>query len=148
MSMTEDEKVDGPKVAAAILNRMNPADKERLMSAIKGKAPLVAKKIEQNVLAFQDIATLAPQGIQLLIKEISHEDLVHSLKAAEVEVKEALLSNMSQRKRASVEEDLASVSANPNSHEAQEAQRNIIRKLDELRTKGLIRSFGKQDVWV
>lgn len=144
----EDEKVDGPKVAAAILNRMSPADKTRLMSAIKGKAPNIAKKIEENVLAFEDIATLAPQGIQLLIKEIDHKDLVLSLKDAKEEVKQAILSNMTQRKRTSVEEDLASIASTTSASEAQEAQKNIIRRLDELRTKGLIRSFGKHDVWV
>jgi len=147
MAKSKDEQVNGPKVAADILNKMKPSDRERLVHSMKQAAPEVTKQVEANLISFEDIAELSANGIQLLIKEVDHRDLVISLKAASQKVSLALYNNMSARKRQSVTEDLDSL-PQMEPAEIDEAQHRILKMLDILRTQGKIRSESKSDVWV
>jgi flagellar motor switch protein FliG len=142
-----DEKVDGPGIAAQILNRMNTRNKDRIVERIKTAEPALAAKIQEKLYTFEEIATLTPQGVQLLIKEIDHRDLVLSLKAASTAVKGTLLQNMSERKQQVVQDDLAALPPTRLS-EVEEAQRRIMNRLDNLRMAGMIKTQSKQDVWV
>lgn len=145
--MDQDEPVDGPRVAAEILKRMPSKDQARLVKAIEDSHPEIAKQIQENLFTFNDIAELTTQGLQVLIREIDHRDLVISLKRASEKVKQALFSNMSERKRKMVEDDFAAL---PPTHieDVEQAQRRIIAKADELRTNGIIRSGSTKDVWI
>lgn len=142
-----DEVVDGPAIAAQILNRMKTPNKDRLVASIRSAEPALAAKIEEKLFNFDEIAEVAPQGIQLLIKSVDYQDLLYSLKTASPGVKSALLSNMSDRKRSMVEEDFEAVPP-LRLVEVEEAQRRIMLKLDELRKAGLVKTTGKKDVWV
>ncbi len=147
MFENEDEKVDGPRIAAQILKSMAVSKKERLVQAIEQKAPRLAEKIAENLFRFDDIADLTPQGVQVLIKEIEHDDLVLSFKLASTGVKNIFLKNMSERKRALTESDIDALPPVKKS-EVEEAQKRILAKLDILRTQGLIRTQSPNEVWV
>ncbi|MCO6432664.1 MAG: hypothetical protein J5J00_17565 [Deltaproteobacteria bacterium] len=143
--MTEDEKVDGPKIAAQILSRMPSSHREKLMKAIALSDPNAAKKIATNIVTFDDIAELTSQSIQVLIKEVDHYDLVVSLKLAKENVKAALFANMSARKKQVVEEDFTTLPPKKIS-EVEEAQKRITSKMDQLKTAGLIRSSADEEM--
>ena len=143
--MSEDEKVDGPRIAAEILRRLNPAHREKLMKAIAASDPVISKKISVNIITFDEIAELTDQSVQILIKEVDHYDLVVSLKKTNDKVKETLLSNMSARKRQVVEEDFANLPPKKVT-EVDEAQQRILSKIEELRTAGSIRMVAKEGV--
>ena len=144
--MTKDEKVDGPKVAAQILNSMKSTNKEKIVKAIAATDPSLAQKIGQNLFTFEDIADFSTNGVQLLIKEIDHRDLVTSLKTASERLKGVFFANMSERKLQIVQEDFAALPPTQLG-EIEECQRRIVRKADELRTQGLVRTQGKGDIW-
>ncbi len=143
----KDEKVDGPKIAAEIIERMRPENKKKLLEKIQRTDPSIAEKIEANLYDFDQIAELTPQSIQLLIKEISPQDMLLSMKVASEAVKNVLLQNLSERRRTVVTSELAALPPTRLS-EIEAAKRRIIQKLDELRTKGLVRGQSKHDVWV
>ncbi len=142
-----DEFVDGPKLAAEILNRMDPSNKEKIVKAIQTVAPEIATRIEENLYNFDAIAELTPQGVQTLLKVIDPQDLLLSLKTASVLVKDTLYANMSERKQQIVKSDFEAM-PQVRLSEVQEAQRRILKKLEELRTAGEIRTRSKHDVWV
>ena len=144
---SEDEIVDGPAAAARILNHMRGSDRQRLMKAITAANPEAARKITANLFTFEDIVNLTHQSVQRLIKEVEHRDLVLSLKLASDAVKQHLYQNMSERKRELVKEDLAALLPAPQS-EAEEAQRRVIARIDELRSQGILRSGSDKDLWV
>lgn len=73
--MSKDESVDGPKIAADIINRMS-GEKERIVRAISQKAPSLAQKIEDNLINFEKIGELTPQGVQTLMHNVNSLDLV------------------------------------------------------------------------
>jgi flagellar motor switch protein FliG len=143
----DDEAVDGPKVAADILSRMKPAVQARLQKAIEAVDPAIAQKIADNIIRFDSIIELNTKGLQVLLKEIPHQDLVLSLKTASQTVKDILFNNMSERKQTMVREDLAALPPT-RLFDFGQAQRRIVMKMDELRTSGAIRTDSKNDVWV
>ena len=147
MDKDDSEDINGAKIAAQILSRMNRATQERLRRQIEERAPEISVKIEANMFRFDDIADLHGPGVQVLVQNISHQDLVLSLKTASSKVKAKFLENISQRKQQMVEEDVDALGPQTVS-EVEDAQRRILVKLDELRTAGLIRSEAKNDVWV
>ena len=143
----DDEAVDGPKIAADILSRMKPAVQARIQKAIEAVDPAIAQKIADNIIRFDSIIELNTKGLQVLLKEIPHQDLVLSLKTASQTVKDILFNNMSERKQTMVREDLAALPPTRLS-EIEQAQRRIVLKMDELRISGAIRTDSKNDVWV
>jgi len=147
MAEGEDEKVNGPRIAAQILKSMNLSAKDRIVKTIEARSPRLAQKINENLFNFDDINELTPQGVQTLIKEIDHDDLVMSFKLATSEVKAILIQNMSERKRAMVESDLESMPP-VKKLEVEDAQRRILVKLDELRTQGVIRTQSPNEIWI
>lgn len=144
---TPDEIVDGAGIAAKILNSMRPAARDRIVKAIQAAQPDVATKIEEKLYNFEEIADLQPQGVQILIKEIEHRDLVLSLKTASENIKKVLFENMSDRRRQIVEEDFGAL-PQVKLRDVEEAQRRIMMKLSALRTSGLLKTQSKNDIWV
>lgn len=143
----EEETVDGPKVAARILNKLPVHARTRLFKALSERSPNIAEKISNDLFAFDDLTKVNASGIQLLIKAVEHKDLVLSFKTASTELKTYLIENMSQRKAQIVQEDFSSLGKIALS-EVEESQRKIMLKLDELRKSGLVRTESDDDVWV
>ena len=109
------------------------------MKSIESRDKKIAALINKNLISYENISELTSQGVQILIKNIEHKDLVLSLKTASEEVKLALLSNMSERKKIVVEDDFMALPPSKLS-EVEESQRRIALKMDELITSGQIRS--------
>lgn len=143
---SKDEVVDGAKVAAQILSRMGGEAKERIIQAISQVEPELVVKIQENMFRFDDLVDVAPKGLQRLLAEVKHEDVVLSLKKASIEVKQVLLDNMSQRKRELVEGDVKTLPPTRKT-EVDEAQRRILAKVEELRAAGVLQTQSKNDVW-
>ncbi|RME58169.1 MAG: hypothetical protein D6780_07175, partial [Candidatus Dadabacteria bacterium] len=99
MAKSKDQTVNGPKVAAQILARMSPENKERIMKAISTSHPELAGKIQENLLNFSDIVNITPKSVQVLLTEINERDLILSLKNVEEEISEYLYNNMSASRR-------------------------------------------------
>jgi flagellar motor switch protein FliG len=147
MFENEDEKVNGPRIAAQILKNMKLSSKEKIVKAIEKRSPGLAKSINENLFRFDDITELTPQGIQTLVKEAEHDDLVLSLKLASPKAREVILQNMSERKKNLVESDFESLGQVRKS-EVEEAQKRILGILEQLRSQGLVRSQATSEVWV
>lgn len=143
----KDEEVNGPKIAADILNRMPAEKRKALTEAIQKKSPEAAKKIQESLFNFDDLLDISAQGLQVLLSSISHSDLVLSLKTATNEVRSILFENLSERKRSQVQEDFTLLPP-VKLTDVEAAQKRILQKLDELRTAGLVRSSKDTGLWV
>ena len=146
--MSEDEPVNGPRIAAKILSRMKPANRERILNAFELRAPELLKKVQESVFTFEDITQLTTQGIQLVANTVEHQDLVVSLSKAPEPVKKAFLENISERRAKLINED---ISANINQvklTDVEAAQKKILDIIDKLRNNGQIKTQSTDDVWV
>ena len=145
--MSKDETVDGPRIAAEILNKISGPQKERLLAAIQQKNPHIATKIQESLIRFDDILNVTATGLQVLLQSIQHQDLILSLKTASEETKTVLLQNLSDRRRTQVLEEFKLLPPTK-IQEVEDAQRRILDKLSELRTSGMIRTKGTDDLYV
>jgi flagellar motor switch protein FliG len=144
---SNDEPVNGPRIAAQILEQMDPENKKRIVQKIEALDPDLADKISENIFAFNDICTLPAKGIQVLAQSVNHHDLVLALKNADQPTRQAILKNVSSRKRTIIEDELPQAEAAPIS-DVNAAQKRILKTLDDLRTSGKVKTGGEQDLYV
>ena len=102
----EGRQLGGVDVVANIMNQMDKTLESDLLNKIEESNPELAERIRQLMFTFEDLIQLDDKGIQLLLKEISSEDLSLALKGASVNIKEKIFSNMSERASAMLKEDL------------------------------------------
>ncbi len=139
---TKDEKVNGPRVAAKIISSMPEQSRDRLLSAISGRDPLILRQITSNILQFEDLADITSNGLQVLIREVDHADLINALNDAPSLVKAALLKNMSERKIRAVVNDLQDMQT-PSQDKIDLSKKKIMSKVEELRTAGIVRLIAE-----
>ena len=141
-----DEIVDGPRLAARILNQYPEERRKKLLSAIQSKSPETFKKIEANILAFEDVVHVSARGIQLLMKEVEYNELLLALSTADLAIRSVFFQNVSERKLQVMREDLAALK-NAKPEDVTNARRHIVQKLDALRTSGAVHLVGGEDAW-
>lgn len=140
--MSKDEKVNGAAIAAAILSKMDTTVQTRIVRKMRQIDPVLTTKVEENIVTFESLSHLSNKSAQLLLQHVSPQELALSLKNASPEVKEHLVSNLTERKRDQVKEELMHLPA-LRLQEVEAAQRTILVKLEELEQAGLLRTKGK-----
>lgn len=103
---TEGKKLGGVEVVAAILNQMDRTVEGELLARVEEDDPDLAERIRQFMFTFEDLIHLDDKSVQLLLKEVSSDDIGLALKGATEPMKEKIFSNMSERAAAMLKEDL------------------------------------------
>jgi flagellar motor switch protein FliG len=88
-------------------------------------------------MADTNIVKLSDHEIQALLKEVEHKDLAIALKVADKELKTKILSNMSERVRSVISEDMEDLPPMRLS-EVEEVQLRIVQHVRQLEEQGLI----------
>lgn len=98
----------GVQTAADILNLMGTAIEGTVVESIREQDADLAQKIMDKMFVFEDLLKLDNKSIQMVLKEVSGDALVISLKGASQELRELILGNMSSRAAEGLREDLES----------------------------------------
>ena len=98
----------GVQTAADILNLMGTAIEGTVIESIRLLDSDLAQKITDKMFTFEDLLKLDNKSVQMILKEVSTDALVVSLKGSSVELRELILSNMSSRAAEGLREDLES----------------------------------------
>lgn len=98
----------GIQTAADILNMMGTAIETSVVESIRLLDGDLAQKIMDKMFTFEDLLKLDNKSIQMVLKEVSSDTLIISLKGASTELKELILGNMSSRAAEGLREDLES----------------------------------------
>jgi flagellar motor switch protein FliG len=99
-------QLGGVDVVASILNQMDRTLESELLGRVEEANPDLAEKIRQLMFTFEDLLKLDDKNIQVLLKEISSDDVSLALKGASDAMKEKIFGNMSERAAAMLKEDL------------------------------------------
>jgi len=145
----EGQELGGTKSVAEILNLMKKAEASEILRRIEDDDPELAETISQHMFTFEDLLNVDDRGIQAILREISNEDLVLSLKMASDELREKIFSNMSQRAADMVREDME-VRGPVRVTDVERAQQKIVkiaRRLDE-EGKIVVLGRGAEDLFV
>ncbi|MFZ5861444.1 MAG: flagellar motor switch protein FliG [Nitrospirota bacterium] len=137
-------KVGGAKMVADILNRLDHASEEAVLTSIAQNNPDLAEQIRQMMFVFEDLAKLDDRAMQQVLKEIPKEALGLALKAAKDEIKDKFFKNMSSRAVEILKEDMEAKGPVKLS-EVEKAQQSILKIAQKLAEEGKIVLGGKGD---
>ncbi|MCS7281696.1 MAG: flagellar motor switch protein FliG [Desulfobacterota bacterium] len=137
IGVVEGRELGGVEMVANILNQMDRSQETTLLGKIEEKDHDLAERIRRLMFTFDDLLKIDNRGIQILLKEISSEDLTIALKGASEQIKEKIFSNMSERARAMLKEDIEALGPIRVS-EVEKAQQRIAMVAKKLESEGKI----------
>lgn len=148
MGGKEGKKVGGVQSVAEILNAVDRATEEEVLSEIEEDSAQMAEDIRNLMFVFEDCRALDDRGVRELLKEISNEDLTMALRGANDELKEKFFKNMSERASNMIREELEYMGPTRLS-DVEGAQQNIVKVVRRLEGEGkVVINRGSSDVFV
>jgi flagellar motor switch protein FliG len=148
MGGKEGKKVGGVAAVAEILNAVDRATEEEVLSEIEEESSQMAEDIRNLMFVFEDIKALDDRSIRELLKEIPNEDLTKALKGSTEDLQDKFLKNLSERAATMIREDLE-IMGPIRLSEVEQAQQNIVKVVRRLESEGRIMvGRGGGDVFV
>lgn len=148
MGGKEGKKVGGVASVAEILNAVDRATEEEVLSEIEEDSAQMAEDIRNLMFVFDDCRSLDDRGVRELLKEISNEDLTMALRGANDELKEKFFKNMSERASNMIREELEYMGPTRLA-DVEAAQQNIVKVVRRLESEGkVVINRGSSDVFV
>ncbi|HDH05303.1 MAG TPA: flagellar motor switch protein FliG [Nitrospirae bacterium] len=146
---SEGKSFNGTKVIAEILNQCERGAEQEILDQIEEKDGEMAESIRELMLVFDDLEEIDDRGIQLILKELSTEDLSLALKTASDALKNKIFTNMSQRAAKILKEDMEAKGPVKVS-DVENAQKNIVKIARKLNEEGsiVIAGRGKEEIIV
>ncbi len=145
MEMTkgrEGKSFNGTKVIAEILNQCERGAESEILDRIEEENAEMAESIRELMLVFDDLEEIDDRGIQLILKELSSDDLSLALKTASDALKDKIFSNMSQRAAKILQEEMETKGPVKVS-DVEMAQKNIVKIARKLADDGQIAIAGR-----
>jgi flagellar motor switch protein FliG len=143
------QKAGGANAVAEILNHVDSATENTMLTHIEEDSGELADEIRQCMFVFEDLSGIDDRGIMSLMREVANEDLTLALKTATPELKDKILNNVSERARVVIEEDLESMGP-VRLRDVEAAQQRIVRVAKKLEEEGklVITGKGGDDIFV
>jgi flagellar motor switch protein FliG len=130
-------KMGGVETVAQIMGTIDRATETSILTAMDEVDPDLANEIRNLRFTFEDILKIDDHGVQMMLKEISQEDLLISLKTASDELKDKIFSNMSERASTMLKEDLEAMGLTKVT-EVERSQQKIVSVVKRLEEEGRI----------
>ncbi len=139
---TRGRKIGGIRTVAEILNQLDRSSEDLILKNIEEKDQILADEIRKLMFTFDDLNTIEDRGIQMILKEITTDDLALALKATSDELKDKVYRNMSQRAVQILKDEIDAKGA-VRITDVEKAQMNIVRVAKRLEEEGKIIIGGK-----
>lgn len=142
MGKGRGKKMSGIKTIAEVLNHCDKTTEQLVLEKIEEQNETIAESIRQLMFVFEDLVSVDDRGIQMILKEISTDDLSLALKTASEALKEKVFRNMSQRAAQILKEEMQTKGPVRVS-DVEKAQQNIVKVARRLEAEGKIILAGK-----
>jgi flagellar motor switch protein FliG len=126
---------DGLAFSAAIVNELSTEAGDDLLGKIAERDEAIATRIREALFTFEDLQRIAVRELGNLMRSVQSETLVTALQTATAELRDHLLSSLSQRASATLRDDLAAASPKRLS-EVEAAQREVVDAAMKLAGEG------------
>ncbi|ABC76852.1 flagellar motor switch protein FliG [Syntrophus aciditrophicus] len=146
---TTGADIGGIRMMADILNRMNRASENAILTALEDMDPELAAGIRNLMFTFDDVLQLDDRGLQEVLREISSEDIGKALKLVDEGMREKVYRNMSKRGAEMLKEELDLMPPIRIS-EAEESQRKIVEIAKKMEAEGrvVLKRGDEQDEYI
>jgi flagellar motor switch protein FliG len=144
----EYSSAGGIKSLAEILNHADRSTERNVLDALTESDEELASEVRRLLFVFEDIVKLDDRSIQLVLREADQKDLALALRGVNDDVKERILSNMSERGATMLVEEMA-YQPPQRKRVVEEAQGRIVAIVRKLEEAGaLVLSRGEEDAVV
>ncbi len=148
MGGKEGKKVGGTAAVAEILNAVDRATEEEVLSEIEEDSAQLAEDIRNLMFVFDDCRSLDDKSMREVLKEVSNEDLTMALRGASDELKDKFFRNMSERASNMIREELEYMGPTRLA-DVESAQQTIVRIVRRLEGEGKVTiNRGSSDVFI
>lgn len=104
--MTEMSRAGGPAAVAEVLNNITGTLEKELLSRIAERDADLSQAIKDMMFVFEDIVRLSDRDLRKVLTEADRRDLALAFKTASDAVKTKILSNMSQRAKEALDDEM------------------------------------------
>lgn len=145
IASSDQMEVGGITYVADIMNRVDRGTEKSIFDKLGQKDPTLADEIRKLMFVFEDIVNLDSMAVQRFIREVDSKDLAIALKAANEDVKQVILQNMSSRMRETIEQDILYLH-NVRMRDVEEVQQKIVGVIRVLEEQGeIVIAKGEED---
>ena len=134
---TQSKLVGGVRIVADILNNMDKSIEEPILADIEKLDKEEAEKIRELMFTFDDLASVDDKSMQLILREVSHDQIVLALKTASDELRIKILANVSKRAQEMINDDLEAMGPKKLS-EVEKVQHEILKVARRLEDEGKV----------
>ena len=138
----KQEKQSGLEAVAEMLGLMETADRDRILKNVSEQDPLLVEKIKDQLFCFEHLSCLSTKDMQLLMKEVPFTKWGLALRGASDEMKEAVFSSLSVRRKEMLKEEIELLGKQLQSV-IHAVQLEIVEKAMELNQDNKINLFEK-----
>jgi flagellar motor switch protein FliG len=130
-------KLGGIKAAAEILNMIGQSAERAILAKINEQAPELATAMKNLMFVFEDVVNLDDRSIQRVLKETDNKDLALALKHVSSDVKDRVMTNLSQRAAQTITEEMEYMGP-VRLRDVEEAQQRIVDVIRNLEEAGQV----------
>ena len=140
-NLARTSKRDSHEMMAEVFNNFDRQTAARFLNALEERNREAAERIRALMFVFEDLAKLAPGGIQTLLRAVAKDQLGIALKGASDTLRELFFSNMSERAAKIMREDMNSMGP-VRLKDVDQAQQAMVLIAKDLAGKGEIMLAG------
>ncbi|MGE4095415.1 MAG: flagellar motor switch protein FliG, partial [Candidatus Binatia bacterium] len=144
------KEVGGTRPVAEILNYVDKATEERVLSGIAEIDPTLTENVRSFMFVFEDLTQIYDRSMQVLIREVGKDKWELALRTGSPQLKEKIFRNMSERAGALLREELEG-NGPVRLRDVETAQKEVLDLARQLEADGqlfLKTGKGKEDVLV
>jgi flagellar motor switch protein FliG len=142
------EVVGGIQPLVDIINRSDSSTERSLLEGLEERDPRLAEEVRSRMLTFEDLVKLEPRDIQQVLRGIDSAMLALAMKGALEAVVAAIRSNVSERNRELLDDEISSMGPVRLS-QVEEARAEVVRSIRSLAAEGTITvQRGDEDAYV
>ncbi len=143
LSLSEEMTLSGgPETVAKMLNLTGGTLEKQLLETIGTRSQEIAGQIKALMFVFEDLLLVDGRGIQRVLRDVDTKDLALALKAASAELKQHIMSNMSERAGQALTEEIEMMGP-VRVKDVEEAHARIVEAVRALADSGEIMISGR-----
>jgi flagellar motor switch protein FliG len=127
----------GARALVEILGRSTPEVEARIFEFLQDHDPALAEEVRKQMFVFEDLVTLDGRSLQILLREMSPQELALALKGTDAALQNCVFSNVSENFAKSIKEETELLGAVRMSM-VEEARAKVIATLRRLVEEGTI----------
>ena len=142
----ETSAVGGVQPLVEIINRADPGTEKQILEGLEARDKALAEEVRSRMFVFGDIVLLEDRAVQLVLRSVEGNVLSIALKGTSEEVQAKILTNLSERARENILEEMELLGPTRMS-QVEEARAGIVQGIRHLEESGqiVIRREGEDE---